>query len=188
MVRAFACASRWALLALAGCTPIVDAKFPDVEITRPDISVPAAGIAGSMSVPFSFTFDSSKLGSSSNPANQEEIAEVDLDQLTLSAKSGVSDLSFIESLHVVAYVPTNTVDAFPSDRQVEIADYQRRGNAPIGAIFSVPLPEPVDLLPLLQPDKSQQRKIVVSFNLGGKLPNTAWTTDIAMSLSVELKE
>jgi hypothetical protein len=187
-VRAFACTWLSAVLALAGCTPIVDAKFSDVEVVRPDISVPAAGPAGSMSVPFSFTFDSSKLGSSSNPAFQEQVSEVNLNQLTLTAKSGISNLSFIETLHVVAYVPTNTVDAFPSDRQVEIVDYQRRGNAPIGAVFSVPLPGPVDLLPLLQPDKSELRKIVVTFNLGGQLPNASWTTDIAMSLSVELKE
>ncbi len=187
-MRAFACAWLWAVLALAGCTPIVDAKFSDVEVLRPDIVVPAAGPAGSMSVPFSFAFDSSKLGSSSSPAFQEQVAEVNLNKLTLTAKSGIANLSFIETLHVVAYVPTNTVDAFPSDRQVEIADFQRRGTAPSGAVFSVPLPEPVDMLPLLRPDKTQQRKIVVTFNLGGQLPNTSWTTDITMSLSVELKE
>jgi hypothetical protein len=71
---------------------------------------------------------------------------------------------------------------------VEVADYERRGDQPVGATFSVPLPEPVNILPLLQPSSSDQRKIVVVVNLGGQLPNQSWTTDISMSLSVELKQ
>jgi len=89
--------------------------------------------------------------------------------------------------HALACVPISKTSTL-SSRQVEIADYERRETSPVGAIFSVPLPEPVDLLPLLRPSELELRRIVVQFNVGGQLPTTVWTTDITMSLSVELKE
>jgi hypothetical protein len=187
MVRSFPCGWLLALLALGGCTPIVDARFSDIEITRPDISVPGAPTLGPMSVAFSFTFDSRKLGASTEPEVQQQVAAVQLEKLTLLAKSGISDLSFIQNLHIVAYVPTKA-GSLPSERQVEIADYQRRESSPTGASFSVPLPEPVDLLSLLRPSDLEQPKIVVLFSLGGKLPPKSWTTDISMSMFVELTE
>jgi hypothetical protein len=58
----------------------------------------------------------------------------------------------------------------------------------VGANFSVPLPEPVDILPLLQPSSSDQRKIVVVVSLGGQLPTQQWTLDVSMAISVELRE
>jgi hypothetical protein len=187
MARVLADVWFLASLALAGCTPIVDAKFSEIEITRPDIPVPASVPSAPTSIPFSFSFDSSKLGASQKPEFQQQIAKVQLDGLTLTAKSGISDLSFIQTLRIVAYVPTK-VGSLPSEQQVEIADYERRETSPVGAIFSVPLPEPVDLLPLLRPSELELRRIVVQFNVGGQLPTTVWTTDITMSLSVELKE
>ncbi len=78
--------------------------------------------------------------------------------------------------------------SYQSTRQVEIADYERRAEGPVGATFSVPLPEPVDILPLLQPSSADQRKIVVVVSLGGRLPSQNWTTDVSMSISVELRQ
>jgi hypothetical protein len=175
------------LLLVAACAPIVEADFSDIEVSRPDIPVPPAVIAGASSVMFSFSFDSTKLGANANLTAQSQIVAVTLKRLELTAKGGVTDLSFIRTFHAFAFVPLKTSYS-ESTRQVEVADYERRGDQPVGATFSVPLPEPVNILPLLQPSSSDQRKIVVVVNLGGQLPNQSWTTDISMSLSVELKQ
>jgi hypothetical protein len=175
------------LLLLAACSPIVDASFSDIEVTRPDIPVPPAMIAGASSVMFSFSFDSTKLGANANLTAQSQIVSVKLRSLELTAKGAVTDLSFIQTLHAFAFVPKAKTN-FDSTQQVEIADYEQRGNQPAGATFSVPLPEPVDILPLLQPSVTDQRKIVVVVNLGGQLPSQSWTINVSMSLSIELKQ
>jgi hypothetical protein len=175
------------LLLVAACSPVVDADFSDIEVTRPDIPVPGSMVANLPSVTFSFSFDSTKLGANSNLAAQSQIVAVNLKRLELTAKGGVTDLSFIQNLHAFAFVPLKGWYS-ESNRQVEIADYERRGDQPVGAIFSVPLPEPVNILPLLQPSSSDQRKVVVVVNLGGQLPSQNWTTDVSMSISVELKQ
>lgn len=182
-----ACVLSLSLLAAAGCSPIVDANFSEIEVTRPDISVPASPVAGLSSVMFSFSFDSTKLGANANLAAQSQIVSVKLHRLDLTAKGAVTDLSFIHTLHAFAFVPLSKT-ASQSNRQVEIADYVRRSDAPVGATFSVPLPEPVDILPLLQPSSLDQRKIVVVVSLGGQLPNQGWTADVSMSISVEIRQ
>ena len=176
-----------ALLVSAACSPIVDASFSDIEVTRPDISVPGAPIAGMSSVTFSFSFDSTKLGANANLAAQSQLEAVKLKRLELTAKGAVTDLSFIQTLHAFAFVPLSKTTS-QSTHQVEIADYVRRGSSPVGPTFSVPLPEPVDILPLLQPTTADQRKIVVVVDLGGQLPTQGWTTDVSMSISVEIKQ
>jgi hypothetical protein len=136
---------------------------------------------------FSFSFDSTQLGANANLAAQSQIVSVKMHSLELTAKGAVTDLSFIQTLHAFAFVPQSKTTS-QSTHQVEIADYARRGAAPVGATFSVPLPEPVDILPLLQPSSLDQRKIVVVVSLGGQLPSQGWTTDVSMSISVEIKQ
>ncbi len=187
MCRAWARLVALGLLLPAGCAPIVEASFSDIEVTRPDVPVPAGGISGLSSVMFSFSFDSTKLGANSNLEAQSRIVAVKLERLELTAKGVVTDLSFIRTLHAVAFVPLAKTSS-QSTRQVEIADYLRRGDEPEGATFSVPLPQPVDIMPLLKPSSAEQRKIVVVVNLGGQLPNQSWTTDVSMSISVEIRE
>ena len=75
-----------------------------------------------------------------------------------------------------------------SARQVEIADYVRTAALPASATFNVPLPEPVDLLPLLRPSSTEPNRIVVIVSLGGELPTTQWTVDVSMSLSIEMRQ
>lgn len=172
---------------LVGCAPIVDAQFSDIEVTRPDIKVPAAPVASTSSVPFSFSLNSTTLGASANPDTQDGIVSVKLHRLNLTAKSGISDLSFIETLHALACVPISKSSTL-SARQVEIADYVRVVDAPVGASFDVPIPEPVDLLPLLRPSLSEPRLILVIVNLGGKLPTSDWKADVSMALSIEVRQ
>ncbi len=176
-------------IVFAGCSPVVDAQFPDLEVTRPDIPILAATTAGLSSVPFQFSLQSGTLGASSNPDVQAGIVAVKLHQLVLTAKTVISDLSFIQTLHALACVPIrSTPSTTVSARQVEIADYVRKAPLPASATFDVPIPEPVDLLPLLQPSPTEPNRIVVIVNLGGELPTTPWTADVSMSLSIEMRQ
>jgi len=172
-----------------GCAPLVEADFSDVEVTRPDVPVPAAPISAPSSVTFTFSFDSTKLGANPSLAAQSQVAEVKLHRLDLTAKGGVVDWSFIQTFHALAFVPMRNVSSPTATvRQVEIADYVRNGAVLSGTTFSVPLPEPVDLLPLVRPRSSEYRKIIVVANLGGQMPAVDWTVDVLMSISVKLKE
>jgi hypothetical protein len=121
---------------------------------------------------------------------QNGIESANLRQLTIAAKSGVQDLSFIQTLHLWAYVPLAKPPAPPptTDHQVEIADFQRRDHTAIGATFSVPLPAPVDLLPLLRITDAEQYRIVVVTNIGGEMPAAEWKLDVTMSLSFEIRQ
>ena len=177
-------------LVLAGCQPVVDGKFSDVEVTRPDNPIPGApATMAQPSVTFQFLLDSTSFGANANPDAQDNIASVELYRLTLKAKSGISDLSFIESLHALACVPIDkSSNQLASARQVEIADYRREFDLAVGASFDVPMAQPVDLLPLLRPSSTEPRRILVIVNLGGKLPTSDWKADITLSLSMEIRQ
>jgi hypothetical protein len=180
-----------AVLALlfAGCSPVVEAEFSRIEVSRPGISIPPAPTASLSSVTFSFALDSTNLGASWNPDAQDNITEVKLHRLAFTAKSGITDVSFIRTLHAMACVPI-TKNTTVSSRQVEIADYEHTGQTPSppSDTFDVPLPEPVDLLPLLHPAKNEPKRILVIVNLGGSLPTSEWWADVAMSLSVRFRQ
>ena len=171
-----------------GCSPVVDATFSDVEVTRLDIPVPGAPTGAPTNVNFQFTFASGQLGANTKPDAQSRIKAVDLHRLVIKAKSGITDLSFIQTLHAVAFVPLSKTTNIITTRQVEIADFQRRDATTVGKEFEVPLPEPVDLLPLLRPSSTEPAKVVVSVNLGGQMPTVNWTTDVSMVLSLEIHE
>jgi hypothetical protein len=174
--------------ALFGCSPIVDGTFSDIEVSRLDIAVPGAPTSAATTVGFQFTFASGQLGANTNLEAQSRIRSAELRRLLLKAKTGISDLSFIRTLHAVAFVPASKTTTTQTSRQVEIADYQQRGTPSPSPIFEVPLPEPVDILPLLRPRKTEPAKVVVSVNLGGELPMVSWTTDVSMELSLEIHE
>jgi hypothetical protein len=175
----------------AGCSPVVDAEFSRIEVSRPDIQIPGVPSAQVTSVTFNFSIDSSGLGASYKPDSQDNITEVKLHRLAFTAKSGISDVSFIQSLHALACVPTSKTSS-QSSRQVEIADYARDSSrqdaAPPAPTFEVPLPEPVNLLPLLRTSQSEPKRILVIVNLGGTLPTVDWKADVAMSLSVKFRQ
>ena len=169
---------------MAGCTPLVTADFPDIVVTLPGIQVPPPSSPSAAA--FTFSFNSAKLGANTNLQAQSQIVAVKLHSLVLTATGGVSDLSFIRTLHALAFVPLR--NSSTTMRQVEIADYVRSGDTPVGSTLTVPLPEPVDLLPLMRPSKSEQSKIEVVVNLGGQMPSVVWQVDVSMSISVELRE
>ena len=172
---------------LTGCAPLVDGKFSDIEVTRPDIFVPPLTTATQPSVTFTFTIDSSPFGASANPDVQDGIVAVKLHRMALTAKSGITDVSFIQSLHALGCIPIGK-NTTQSVRQVELADYQREFELPPSKTFEVPIPEPVDILPLLRPTSTEPRRILVIVNLGGQLPTSEWKADVSLSLSLEIRQ
>ncbi len=172
-------------LLLSACAPSVDASFSDVEVVRPNISIPPAPTSAPTSVTFSFTMSSSQLGATANPEAQDNIKSVKLHRLAFTAKGGISEMSFITNLHALACVPISK-DSTASSKQVEIADYVRTSAEAVGPTFEVPIPEPIDLLPLLHPSRTEPRWIVVIVNLGGQMPTVDWQVDAGLSLSIEI--
>jgi hypothetical protein len=185
---------RWLLFLalLVGCAPIAEAEFSEIEVRYPDLEVPPylTGLypTGTPNVTFSFLLDSSKLGASARVENQNRITSTKLLGMTLLAKQGVTDLSFLRSVHIVAGLPPSKTHPTAPTPQVEIADYERVGEAPQGGAFPLPLPEPVDITPLLKPSQSDQRKIQVTLNVGGDLPAQGWRADVLMVLSAAFKD
>ena len=176
---------------LVACSPIVEAQFSDVVVTRPDIAIPPSPTSALSSVTFSFEINSSKLGASTKPEVQDGIIAAKLHRLALTSKTtAVSDLSFLQTLHALACVALKVSDPSKSScgRQVEIADYVRGSVSTVGPSFDVPIPEPIDLLPLLRPTSSELQRIYVIVNLGGELPTTEWQADISMSLAIEIRQ
>jgi hypothetical protein len=174
----------------SACAPAVDATFSDVDVVRPNIQIPPAPTSAPTSVTFSFAMSSSQLGATANPQAQDNIKSVNLHRLAFTAKGGISEMSFITNLHALACVPISKTsleeghDA--SSRQVEIADYVRTSTEAVGPTFEVPIPEPINLLPLLRPTKSEARSILVIVNLGGQMPTVGWQVDAELSLSIAI--
>jgi len=175
------------LLVLGACAPIAEARFSDIEVHRPDISIPPASSSAPSSVTFAFAVNSSKLGASAKPEIQDGIVSARVHRLALSARTGITDLSFVQTLHALACLPIKE-DSNRCSRQIEIADYVRTSAATSGPTFEVPMPEPVEILPLLRPTSAEQRSILVIVNLGGELPTVPWTADADLSLSIEIRQ
>lgn len=187
MLRGLSLLTLW-----VACSPNIDAEFPEVEVTYPNLEAPAyiaiPNVPADPQITLSFELDSRNIGASALPANQKRFQAATIYQVTLTATSGVSDLSFIRKLRIVAELPaSNQVPTAPTPK-IEIGYYERQGDAPIGPVFTFPLPVPVDILPLIRPSQSDQRKIIVTITAGGTLPNVGWTADVVMRLSARFKD
>jgi hypothetical protein len=180
------------LALLVACAPSIDAEFPEVEVTYPNLQAPAyipiPNVPTDPQITLSFELDSRNIGASALPVNQNRFQSAVIYQVTLTATSGVSDLSFIRKLQIVAELPASNQAPTAPTPKIEIGNYERQGEAPIGPVFNFPLPVPVDILPLLRPSQSDQRKIIVTIIAGGTLPNVGWTADVVMRLSAHFKE
>lgn len=180
------------LMVWVGCSPSIEAELPEVEITYPNLEAPA--YTGVLDLPvepqitLSFEVDSRKIGASSLPQNQQKLQAASIYEVTLTATSGVSDLSFIRKLQIVAELPASAQDPNAPTSKVEVGNYERQAGASVGPVFRFPLPTPVDILPLLRPAKSDQRKIKVTITAGGTLPNVVWKADVVMRLSARFKD
>jgi hypothetical protein len=181
--------SRPALAALAaalalGCVPSVEIDAPDIEITQPNLSFPAAPAGAGQSVTALFSFSIAKLGAASKPdgGSLKNIKRMQITQVVLKADSGIEDFSFLDRLTVDAANLGYATQSGPGQPVIRIVDYQAPDVAS-GAVLQLPLSPPVDMLPLWG-----HTSVYVTVTATGTLPTVAWSMDVVFSLSLDISQ
>ena len=167
---------RAALLFLAlaalpsmGCLG-VEADIPDIEVTQKGIAfegAPVAGIEGSVSTTYSQKHSKLDLPDGVDP-------EVKTLSVTITAASGVDDLSFIKHFRV-------TMAPDDGGTTVELGTYDQAGNAGSKEITLTTL-NPANILDAWKSDSA-----IFTLEVTGTLPTTAWTVDIAIDFAGSVK-
>jgi len=157
------------LFPAGGCLQ-VEAEAPSVTVTQKDIvfdGIPALVMAalGSASMTTSFSQSHSKLDLPSGLT-----PTVDSLRVTLKAKSGVTNLDFIESLRI-----TMSGGGTP----VTLVDYERSNGAKsVGSSLSVESLNPAHVFEEWKADEA-----VFTVTVAGELPSSSWTADAQIDFS-----
>lgn len=157
-------------LASGNCIISAEGELPDVEVTERDVAIPAAPLeADGSDVAISVTFKQ-KPARAGLPRNA--FSDVRVLGVGVTAKSGVSDLSFLKALRVTATSAEATAAGFAP---VEIARFERSSTTGGGPTLMIPADPPADVTALWKSNE-------VVFTLGaiGQMPTTAWTADVGM--------
>jgi hypothetical protein len=150
----------------AGCVS-VDAEIPDVEVTQKDLAfagVPVGSALGdvSMTRTFSQEHDALDLPEGLNP-------EVKALAVSLTAKSGIKDFSFVR------YLRMTMSDASDNSNAVELINYERDDSAPPSSVLNMTAANPVNAL-----DKWKTKSAVFTIDIAGTLPDNDWTADVTV--------
>jgi hypothetical protein len=156
----------------AGCALEVEGELRDVEVTQHDLLVPAAPIEADDHPPVvmvQYAQSPPRLG-----LPQDALTEVRVLGLAVTVKSGVADLSFINT----ARVTLQTDDGSP----IEIGSYERIDNAEIGpTLLLLPYP-PTDVT-----EAWRAPQLVLTVQVGGQLPTVSWTADVSIRFGAKIR-
>jgi hypothetical protein len=183
--RSFAAFALTGLLVF-GCTPSVTVDAPDIEVTQPNLSFPAApvGAPPNTTVTGQFMLSSNKLGAAGGPdaGAFKNIERLDLIRLAFAADTGIQDFSFLTHLTVTATNPDSLrIVACRNRPVVPILDYDVPPGT--GAVLAIPMSPPVDLRSLWAcPSLS------VTVQATGDPPQFDWSLDVVFSLSVRISQ
>ncbi len=150
----------------AGCVS-VDAEIPDVEVTQKDLSfagVPVGGALGDVSMTRSFSqeHDALDLPEGLNP-------EVKALAVSLTAKSGIKDFSFVRYLRLTMSDTTDNSNA------VELINYERSDSASPSNVLNMTSANPVNAL-----EKWKTKSALFTIDVAGTLPDNDWTADVTI--------
>ena len=172
---------------VCGCAPSVEIDAPDIEITQPNLQFPAApaGVGAGTSVTAAFRFTTNKLGATNNPdaGALKNIERLQITRVVLKANTGIADFSFLDRLTVVAANTSYTTESSPGRPAIQVVDYQAPSEVAIGPVLQLPLPAPVDMLPLWG-----HTSLYLTVTATGNLPNVDWSMDVVFSLSLKIKQ
>jgi hypothetical protein len=167
--------ARWlragALTALlAGCALSAEGELPEVEVTEHDIAIPAAPLdadGGDVSLAVVFRQKPARLGLEGASFSQVRILG-----LQIAATGGVTDLSFLHRLRVLATSPqAQTMGRAP----VEAVRYQRAEGGEAGPILTLPSEPPADVTELWRGSD-----LIFTLEITGQLPTVAWSADVGL--------
>jgi hypothetical protein len=168
-------APLWILLSATagGCgLTSFQADIPDVEVTQRGLAfegVPLAGLIGDVSVSRSFSQQHQKLDL---PAGID--SEVKALGVSLVAKSGVQDFSFIHNLRV-----TMSDNVHPP---VQLLEYQQTPGATPSGTLDMVSANPVNTLDHWKTDSA-----TFIIDVAGSLPAQPWTVDLRIHFGGSLK-
>jgi hypothetical protein len=152
----------------AGCALSVEADVPDVEVAQRDVvfqGVPPVGGDAAMTKSYS-----QKHGKIDLPAGLD--SQVRTLSVTLTAKSGVTDLSFIHALRVT--MAADGGGAAP----IELGSYEASPGAAVGPELRLTTLNPVNVL-----DAWKTESATFTIEVAGALPTTDWTADVTAHFS-----
>jgi hypothetical protein len=167
-VHGFGFALAALLAGMSGACMSVEAEAPEIEITQADVrftGVPFGNDLGSQKKSFTGSHPALDLPS-------ELTAEVRAVQVTLKAKSGITDFSFLSRLRVTMQ------DDAKKKEPVDLLHYERDPAATAGAVLSIPAQNPNNLI-----DQWKSDAAVFGLELEGTLPEQDWTVDVTLSFS-----
>jgi hypothetical protein len=157
--------------ALTGCTLSVEADVPDVQITQSGLTFEGVAAAmGDASMTKSYSQQHSQLDLPSQLDTQVRTLAV-----TLTATSGVTDLSFIKFMSV-------SMSADADSAPTVIGSYEPATGAAVGNQLKLTTLNPVNILDAWKTDTA-----TFTLQLAGTLPTSDWTGDISIDLSGSAK-
>jgi hypothetical protein len=158
----------------AGCGVQVEAEVPEIEVTQRDLmfeGVPAAAAAliGEVSVSRQFSQKHKKLDL---PKGLD--STVKALGITLTAKKGIKDFSFIKNLRM-----TMSDDVHPP---IALVDYQQTPGAAPSAVLDLQSQNPVNTLEQWKTDSA-----TFTIEVAGTMPSEAWSVDLAIQFGGSFK-
>jgi hypothetical protein len=172
--RSFSFSGLIAVLAAgaAGCGVSVEAEVPDVEVTQTDLSfqgVPLAALIGDVSVSQTFSQKHKKLDLPSGLNSEVKALGV-----SVTAKSGIKDFSFIHNLRL-----TMSDDVHPP---VTLIDYQQDPNVPPSAVLDMKSANPANTFEQWKSDSAN-----FTVQVAGTLPTDDWKVDVSIHFGGSFK-
>jgi hypothetical protein len=160
---------------LFGCS--VEGNLPDVEVVQHDVAIPAVPLEARVGEP-SISLPTFMEPHDHLSLDRTSYSSVKVREVEITAKSGVSDLSFIRELRITM----NGVQGyFAGTGAVEIARYSRDTDPQTGATLLLQSNPPAEVV---VPWRDPLSVVVIDFK--GTLPDEKWIVDVTVRLSAKL--
>jgi len=159
-----------------GCVLSAEGDLPDVEVTQRDIEIPAAPPeADGTDILLAVSFEQKPPRAG---INRDAFSDVHVTRVFLSAQSGVSELSFLKSLRVLATTAEAEAAGFAP---IEIGNYQQPAGGGGGTFIELISDPPIDVTELWR-----SKRVKFTLEVFGRLPPVAWTANIGINLGATL--
>ena len=170
----FASITAFLATGAAGCALSVEAEVPEIEVTKHDIAfsgVPIGAALGDVSMTKSFSQKHTALD-----LPKGLTTEVHAIGVTLKAKSGVTDFSFIHMLRLTM------ADEKNQSSSVELINYQQEPGATASDTLTMVSANPVNALSQWMSDSA-----IFTIDVAGTLPTDDWSADVVMRFGGSIK-
>ncbi|HEY0706627.1 MAG TPA: hypothetical protein VGG33_07515 [Polyangia bacterium] len=160
-----------------GCVIAGEAELPDLEVVNSGIAIPAAppeADGSEVTLSVSFRQKPNRAGLASN-----NFRDVRVNAVNLEATAGISDLSFVRSLRILA----NNPSAATNERKapVEIARYERAAGHNVGRSIEIANTPPADVTALWKGDE-----VNFTLEVSGQMPTLPWAADVGLRVGATL--